>query len=329
MKYKILILLIPLIFIAGLFIFADSNLQSNLGPSADVLSLESSRSAAARQESKPAFSRGFSLGENLIQEKIKNQEKLNIIILGYGGENHAGAYLTDTIILGQINCGGKEVKLVNIPRDLWVENRKINSIYADRQKAEDLIAILEDDLNLTIDLWVTIDFDGFRSIIDEFGGIEILVQKGFDDYNYPRNDNDQVDAGVMHIHFDQGWQKMDGEQALRYARSRYGVEDGGDFNRSFRQQQVLVAIKNELLKAQNIWRYFSLFKIVRDNFSTNLTTNEMWSLWDYLRNDPDLKIEDKIISTDNFLYASHTSDGAYILLPKGGNFKAIQQYLDF
>jgi len=323
MKYKILLLIIPIGIIGSLFFFA-----SETNTTESVLSAESSKSAtiSASNNDTPIT---FPFTENRINEKIQNHGTLTILLLGYGGENHAGGYLTDTIILGRLDFSSNTIALLNIPRDLWVEGRKVNAIYADNNNATDVEIALEQLLAIKIDAWATADFNGFREIIDILGGVTINVERAFDDYEYPRHDNDKIDPGVIHLHFDEGEQLMDGERALQYARTRHSFIDGGDFNRSKRQQQILLAIKNEIVKPKNIWRYFSLYSTAKKYFSTNILLNELWSLGNYAADTGTMKIDNKVLSTDDFLYSSYASDGAYILLPRAGNYTEIKAYLDW
>ncbi|MCX7996562.1 MAG: LCP family protein [Patescibacteria group bacterium] len=145
----------------------------------------------------------------------KNPEErhtLNVLITGYGGASHDGAYLTDTIIMAHINKKEKKVILFSIPRDLWVrvplqDNdetyfTKINALYQiglypnnypslpkkyqGKDRAQELLKDkVQDITGIRPDYFVGVDFDGFTEIIDTLGGIEVNVQRAFDDYYYP------------------------------------------------------------------------------------------------------------------------------------------------
>lgn len=134
----------------------------------------------------------------------------NILLLGYGGEGHDGAYLTDTMMVAHIDLKTNRAVLVSLPRDLWVKvpgknedfHAKINSVYqmgldpqdfpqiaskyTGKQGAAELVKKTVGDLTgLEIDNYVGVDFGGFKQIIDMVGGVDINVDTTFDDYEYP------------------------------------------------------------------------------------------------------------------------------------------------
>jgi LCP family protein required for cell wall assembly len=127
-------------------------------------------------------------------ESLKeNQERTNILLLGTGGEGHQGYNLSDTIILVSVSPKAKDVVLISIPRDLWVEDlkAKINTAYAfgeERKKgggielAESVVSKL---FNLPVHYTVRIDFSGFEKAVDLVGGVDLNVERDFTDSKYP------------------------------------------------------------------------------------------------------------------------------------------------
>ena len=118
--------------------------------------------------------------------KGENKDRINILLLGMGGKNHEGGWLTDTIILASLQPSTKKAALISIPRDLTVpiENKgwqKVNSInaYAEMEEhnsgGEAVSQALGDILNTPIDYYVRVDFPGFINIINELGGLDIYV----------------------------------------------------------------------------------------------------------------------------------------------------------
>src|SRR5207244_3229713 len=87
----------------------------------------------------------------------------------------------------------------------------------------------------------TINFEGFQKVVDTVGGIYIDVPEAIDDSCYPTDW-----YGCEKLHFDAGYQYMDGERALKYARTRH---QDNDFARSRRQQQVILAVRQQALRA--------------------------------------------------------------------------------
>ncbi len=275
----------------------------------------------------------------------EENDRINILLLGMGGEGHDGAYLTDTIMLAGLKPSTKQVALVSIPRDLsapingsgW---RKINNInaYAEASEAgtggEATTEALADFLQIPINYYIRVDFNGFIDIIDELGGVEVNVENTLDDYAYPirgEEDNPNYYARFEHLHIDQGPQKMDGELALKYARSRHalGIE-GSDFARAKRQQIILEAVKEKLLSRQTLLNPVTIGKLINEfnkNISTNLNIWEMLRLWDLAKDVKREQIISEVISDapESFLVASQGADGAFILIPRSGNFSAIRK----
>lgn len=146
-----------------------------------------------------------------LQGYFDKQMPFNVLVLGYGGGNHDGAYLTDTIIVAHVDPKIKKVFLVSIPRDIWVkvptegnDGRywKINAAYAlgldDRQYPNKLSEYKGDDgagrlaeyvvgqvTGQTIPYFVGLNFSGFTHTIDTLGGVDINVQPAFTDPEYP------------------------------------------------------------------------------------------------------------------------------------------------
>jgi polyisoprenyl-teichoic acid--peptidoglycan teichoic acid transferase len=116
-------------------------------------------------------------------------DRVNILLLGNGGGKHDGAQLTDSIIVASYNLKTKKVVLISIPRDLWLDKPKlkINALYEkgdeDRLRfAEDKI---DDILGIPIHYGIRLDFAGFAKAVDTVGGVDVNVERTFDDYMYP------------------------------------------------------------------------------------------------------------------------------------------------
>jgi len=149
--------------------------------------------------------------KEVIYYEDEDKDRLNTLLLGYGGAGHDGGYLTDVIMLVSINKTKKQITLVSIPRDLWVSiptqsdksgKFKINATYAigndDRgyPLKEPLYKgefgggnmakkVVGDILGITVKNFVAVDFSSFENIVDLMGGIDVEVPKTFDDYFYP------------------------------------------------------------------------------------------------------------------------------------------------
>ncbi|NCN99623.1 LCP family protein [Candidatus Falkowbacteria bacterium] len=277
-------------------------------------------------------------------KKIKGEEndRINILLLGMGGEGHEGSSLTDTIMLASFQPSSKQTSLISLPRDLVapISNwQKINSInaYAEQKEAGSggtaTAAAMSELLQVPIEYYVRIDFSGFATIIDELGGITVNVENTLDDYSYPilgQEDNPDYYARFEHLHIEKGRQNMNGSLALKYARSRHaaGIE-GSDFARARRQQLVLEAVKEKLLSSNILLNPIIVTKLISElnkNISTNLNVWEILRLWDLFKDIDRSAIINKVLSDapDNLLVSGRGEGGAYILTPRSGNFAEIR-----
>lgn len=279
---------------------------------------------------------------------LKGEERgrINILFLGIGGENHDGGQLTDTMMVFSIDTKDKKVAMFSIPRDLAVpiENmgsRKINNVNAYAEMSvkgsggQASSQIVSDILKAPIDYYIKIDFDGFKKLIDYFGGVEIDVENTFDDYTYPasgQEDNPVYVNRFEHLHFNKGLQTMNAETALKYARSRhsYGVE-GTDFARAKRQQKVIEALKAKALSAETLTNptlLANIYSTLQANMSTNLKVWEILKVWNLVKNIDQGSIVNKVLSNqpNGLLVDTTGANGAYLLMPRTGNFTEIQYY---
>lgn len=221
--------------------------------------------------------------------------RTNILLLGIGGGNHAGADLTDTILVVSLDTHKKKMAMISVPRDLWSDTLKdkVNSSYhyGEEKKTGGGLTlakvIVEDVVGLPIHYVLLIDFSGFESIINIVGGIDITVPKAFTDSEFPiaGKEEDLCDGDPQFrcryesISFIAGKQHMDGETALTYIRSRHADGDeGSDFARGRRQQEVLVALQ-ETLKNPSTWlppsRAFALFEAFDRASTTDMRIGEL------------------------------------------------------
>jgi len=277
----------------------------------------------------------------------EREDRINILLLGIGGKGHEGGKLTDTIIVVSLRPSTGDVALFSLPRDLvlpvsgygW---RKINSLYAlyDEQSPQDSVQKVAQTigsvvLDAPIHYNMLVDFDGFSNIIDDLGGISVCVEHTFDDYAYPirgQEDNSNYYARYEHLHVEEGCQQMDGSLALKYVRSRHASgAEGSDFARARRQQIVMKSIKDNVLSFStlvNPKRVSDIYVNLRDHIITNI---EMWEILHFIklaREVDSAKIIHKVIdnSTQGFLRAAISEEGAYILEPRNGDFSFIQEF---
>lgn len=276
--------------------------------------------------------------------KGEDMDRINILLLGMGGENHEGGYLTDTIILASLEPSTKKVSMISIPRDLSIpmENkgwRKINNInaYAEASEAESgglaISQAVSDVFDIPIDYYLRVDFQGFVNIVDELGGVKLYVENTINDLSYPTMGMEKAEpyeARFEHLYIEKGWQKMDGNLALKYVRSRHspGIE-GGDFARARRQQNVIESIKDNFLSIKFFFQPKAITNIISEldeHVSTNLKIWEITKLWSKFKDVKKENIINKALdnSPNGLLRAMMTEEGAYVLVPNSGDFAEVQ-----
>lgn len=271
--------------------------------------------------------------------------RTNILLLGMGGEGHTGAELTDTIMLASIDydeSGEKRVSLLSIPRDFYLEYEKgyyskINGIYSigerdgENQGALLISKMVSKITGVPIHYYVRVDFEGFRKVVDALGGIEVDVENGFIDKQYPT-----YNFGWQTIEFEKGLQYMDGETALQFSRSRHGVVtdgdgfEGSDFARAERQQRVLEAVKEKAFAVDTVInpkKINDLLGAVGDHARTNVQPWEMMLLLEIARDvNKDAIINVVLEHGENgLLESSRSNAGAYILVPRAGDYSQINE----
>lgn len=274
----------------------------------------------------------------------EDQDRINILLLGMGGKKHEGGYLTDTIILASLKPSTKKVAMMSIPRDMVIplENlgwRKINAVnaFAENKKrasgGEAISQAISDILEIPIHYYFRIDFEGFVNIIDHLGGVEVMVENDLNDYRYPilgNEDNEDYYSRFEHLSIKKGWQKMDGELALKYARSRHGLGvEGSDFARSRRQQKIIQAVKDKALATENLFKPAMISSIISELNEHLLHNMKVWEglkMWQTFKDIDSDDISNYVLddSPNGLLVAGRSESGAYILSPRGGDFSDIR-----
>lgn len=189
----------------------------------------------------------------------------------FGIEEIGGAKNTDSIMIGSLNTKDNTIKLTSLLRDSYVEipgfsPNKLNSAYA-KGGISLLMQTIEQNYKLKLDGYAYVNFDSFEKIIDLLGGIDIEL--GASEANYLNTTNYISNPANRYVK--QGWNHLNGNQALGYCRVRKVATLGGannDYGRTVRQRRVLNAIF-EKCKSKSI---FELLGIVDDCLGL-VTTN--------------------------------------------------------
>lgn len=257
----------------------------------------------------------------------KESDRWDILILGIrGSDDPDGGLLTDSIMLLSLNKTGGRAGLVSIPRDIFVEmpglfEGKVNEIYERRLAKRDAVEFTKETFSrlagVRIDNMIVFDFRAFKEIIDAIGGIDINLKKPF---------NEKTQWGYE-FSLPAGSNHLDGQSALYYARSRYS---SSDFDRSLRQQEIMLAIKEKVLTLGilgNPLKVVSLLNSWRKNIDTDL---DIWDGSNILKvvssfDAPQNKITLRGLSTENWLEETKINN-VYVLLPKNDDWPALREF---
>ncbi len=225
--------------------------------------------------------------------RITDPRQIRILLLGIdqrSATGESGPFRTDTMILLNVDPVRKTVGVLSLPRDLWVnipnfDPGRINvanflgdaNAYPGGGGPALAMETVSSNFGVRVDKYLSVNFDVFTAIVDTIApnGVPVTVTEVIDDPDYP---DDRF--GTIYVRFDPGEYRMDAETLLQYARTR--ATEGGDFDRARRQQQVLDAVRAEVLSAGGILNFISqaprLWEELSSNYRTNLTYDEIISL---------------------------------------------------
>lgn len=275
-----------------------------------------------------SYSPSFRVVPNRFEEGLQ-ADRLNLLVIGVGGDAHVGGGkdLADALMLVSLKPSTGEAALISVPRDLYTRigrygTHRINMAHSIGNQtsypgggAKLTIDTVSQVFDEPIHAFVRLDFAAFEKIIDDIGGIEITVEQGFYDFLF----RDGFKAGRQH---------MNGDRALRYARYRYiDSEEGNNFARERRQQQVVDAIREKLArrKPQDVLKLLQAARTLSNHTDTNLTTGQI--VWLY-QNFHDVRPENiKRVSLQPYMEVFHLrslTDPGEAVRPRTGDYRQIR-----
>jgi LCP family protein required for cell wall assembly len=187
-------------------------------------------------------------------------EPLDVLVLGVDRRPSSAegeSTRSDTMMLVRVIPATGEVKLLSVPRDLYVEVQsgekdRINTAYA-YGGVEKARAVMEDLSGVDIDNYVIVDFEGFEKVIDAMGKVRVDVGKGV----FPE-----------HWNMGEGFERLNGHKALKYA--RYRGTPGADLDRIDHQQKLLAALRRQALRWDIVTRLPAIIRVTNENVNTDL-----------------------------------------------------------
>jgi polyisoprenyl-teichoic acid--peptidoglycan teichoic acid transferase len=249
--------------------------------------------------------------------------RVTVLIMGLDyrdWESKNGPPRTDTMILFTVDPLSRTAGMLSVPRDLWVNipggfsYGRINTAYmlgegskmpgGGPQLAMDTV---EELLGVPIDFYAQIDFEAFIKFIDEIGGVKIDVPQKITIDPLGSNNTYRLKAGV---------QVLNGELALAYARARH--TEGGDFDRAQRQQQVIMGIRNQILRYDMLPTLVAksglLYSELSSGIHTNLTLDQAMRLAWLASQIPEENIKKGIIAPPDQVTFATSPDGSQQVL---------------
>jgi len=261
--------------------------------------------------------------------------RVNILVMGLDfrdWEAGGGAPRTDTMILLTVDPATKSAGILSIPRDLWVEvpgfgHQKINAAYQLGEQSRLpgggpglAVKTVEQFLGVTINFYAQIDFTAFERFIDEIGGVKIEIDKKIKVQVIGQEKLEKLEAGRY---------TLSGKIALAYARARNSAD--GDFDRSRRQQQLIIAIRQQFFRpdvqALILTDGLRLYQDLSSGVNTNMTFDEMIRLA-YLALGIDLEnVANAVLSPPDYVTLGTSPDGLAILKPITQNIRILRDQM--
>ncbi|MEM9773782.1 MAG: LCP family protein [Chloroflexota bacterium] len=229
--------------------------------------------------------------------------------------------LTDTMIVISIDPIDNTASIMNIPRDMYADiptvgRARINTAFnwgfargvgGPAGGASLAIQTVERNLAIKIDHYILLDFTSFIRAVDAIGGIEVNVPEDIYDATYPT-----MNYGYQVFSVPAGINQFDGDTALKYARTRHG---DSDFGRSERQQQVIMAVRNQVLTSgadQLIVQLPRLYNEVSEGVRTDLNITDMLTLATLARDMPAENIKTVVLDYNHFY--DYNANGQQVLI---------------
>jgi LCP family protein required for cell wall assembly len=232
--------------------------------------------------------------------------RINILLLGKGGDQHEGGQLTDTLMIASVDPINNGVVMLSIPRDLWVKPdnlwpMKINAVYnsakeqalyknskdkaaAEKAGIDTTEQVIEQYLDVKINYYAMVDFTAFEEAVNILGGITVNLPEPYSDPT--------MKIGKKYLSLPAGPNQLDGGTALGLARSRYGAERG-DFDRGRNQQLVIIGIKDKLLSMGTFVNPLKISQLITtfgNRVQTNFSTDDLMRLYELSKNIPNENI---------------------------------------
>ncbi|MCW1949720.1 MAG: LCP family protein [Candidatus Shapirobacteria bacterium] len=282
----------------------------------------------------------------------KTQDKVNFMVLGLDKRDDSleKTETTDTIIFASLNRKDNKINLISIPRDLWFYdlNVKVNEVYPLSLKETDKISFIKDKFQkLTgqkIDHVLVLTTDNLIQFVNLIGGVDVTLEKGFIDKQYPNPDyiKDPKSGAPIYktVEFQAGQIHLDQSNITEFVRSRHGGEtaaqSGTDLARIQRQQLVIQAVLDKIKTGtfiNNPSQISSLYRLWNENITKDISDSQIvqiiTSLGQNITKTSLNKIEIKVGTSakDGLIYhPASFINKQWVFIPSDKDYKSFQQF---
>ena len=257
---------------------------------------------------------------------------------------------TDTIIFSNLNFSQNQINLIPLPRDLWSYplQKKINEIFPLAEKESNKYSFIQSNFSeitgQNIDKTVILTTDNLIKLTQIINGIDVYLEKGFEDKQYPNPDyiqNPQSKTPIyITIEFPAGWNHLDSSNITQFVRSRKSAETvsqgGTDIGRIQRQELVLNALfqKMSAIKLTDYSQFISLYNFWRYDLQTNFSDADLLSLL-LLENRKIFSLKINKINlpigenskTDILYHPQSFINSQWVFLPQDKNYESLHQFI--
>lgn len=225
------------------------------------------------------------VNETVAPGQSASEKPLTMLLLGTDNRPKHESYLTDVIMVAALNPQTKSATIVSLPRDTYVELKgykktKINEFYARFKSKEKSSGISAEDemktmmskyLDVDVDYTTVLDFQGFRDVVDELGGVKVNISENM---CY----TDSVDG--TNINLKKGPKELNGDEALDYVRYRKSnckpkTKASDDFDRNKRQNEVLNGLVDQMQSLGGVLKIGRVLDAVDSNMKTDIENEQI------------------------------------------------------
>lgn len=248
----------------------------------------------------------------------KLDKTLNVLLLGSDRRPDDPVWRTDVMMIAFLDTTNGNAAILSLPRDLYVDiptrgwdRLNIADFWGEYTKYEGggpglMKHVIAENFGIRVDKYARVDFDGFKTIIDTLGGVDVNVPCDLED--------DFIDSssptGFRHFAVTAGMNHMDGETALMFVRQRHNT---GDVSRARRQQRVVYALRDKVLSPEIVPKIPALYQQLQTTVQTDFGTIDLPGLVQIGTNIDPANIRGRVIDETMWEFYN-TPDGKSVLL---------------